>query len=293
MPLLKNVALLIVCLFVGIGLGFAVGLAYGYEYETTSLVVIGFPPSRVPRLIEATGESQADIETLMRSPAVIRTAVEKYKLDLLPVFQSEPDIVEAIRSRISVTVVDPTASMYDVRIRSTDVTGARNICSALLHSHAEIFETARDPRKDEVFDRLQRANMFYLGAIDQWGSTDASLRSAGKFDLEEQRRREKAHRDATELLAERERELEEAKASSSVAIGEYVAQVPTFVLVQGGPNHVRKVRPYLRPTTLKGAILGAALGLLLMARRIVADRRSRSHLAAEDLKPGDETVNAQ
>lgn len=135
--------------------------------------------------------------------------------------------------------------------------------------------------------------MFFLGVLDQWGSTDASLRSAGKLDLEEKRRREKAHRDATELLAERERELEEAKASSSVAIGEYVAQVPTFVLVQSGPNHVRKVRPYLRPTTLKGAILGAALGLLLMARRIVADRRSRSHPVDEASSPGDETLDAK
>ena len=293
MPLLKDVAPLIVCTVVGLGLGFAVGLAYGYEYETTSLVVIGFPPSHVPRLLEATGESKADVETLMQSPAVIRTAVEKYKLDLLPVFQSEPDIVEAIRSRISVTVVDPTASMYDVRIRSTDASAARNICSALLHSNSEIFEVVRDPRKDAVFDRIQRANLFYERAFDELGSTHASLKSAGRFDLEEKRRREKAHRDATELLAERKRELNEAKASSAVAIGEYVAQVPTFVVVQGGPNYVREVRPYLRPTTLKGAILGAALGLLLMVRRIVSARRSRSHLAAEDLKPGDETVNAQ
>lgn len=267
---LLYLAVIVASAFSGLRAGRLAGSLHRDVYDARVTFIAGFPESYRSRLQQETGESHADVESVLTSPALIRKAAEVHKLKSMPPFVEDLDLVGTIRAGLKVTKLDEASSFYEVRYRSTEPMTARAVVRALIIQYSNAFH---EPQHHPAVLQPIVVARSAVEQADQEVIWAMNSNSRPDWDAEDTEREiERCER----VLAEKERELPVVIAKSSTVIRELIAREPTFLLA-GNRDVSRVESPHSKNRLIiAGGIFGAVLGMLVVSAHIYFGRRSES-----------------
>lgn len=279
MSLIRNLAPLIICLLLGLGGAWLYARSYGSEYESTTVLMLRVPRVFEKQTAEKLGDDYRDIEVVLRSPVMIGKAVQRWKLTELPVFRSTSDVVEAIRSGLTVRKLADSRSEFEVRYRSPDPQAAVTVAKALVVEYEELFDDMPKKADQEMLTLISRAEDELERRVANRTKSLAEFQESTARVLKDQTQRnaefeagfEREEQAMKKELATSEKLLAEVGKKHAEVRLELAAQQSTFLVV-AEPRDVKEVRLHDRSTLLKGGIGGAIFGLLLTIGKIASDR---------------------